>query len=160
MNYFRQWIYNFFVCLFVTATTSGTSIIKKVNMIYLSKELTNKDQTLKMQMLLSSDGDNAKNTENIWPKNVFFGYQKGEFTIFKPNFPENTLIYCNQGTIFMMKAGDHAFYMDYVVLGQLIPALNCPQDIDNYVSEKSKLNYLCLCMIIFVVLKSGWHFLW
>ena len=37
-----------------------------------------------------------------------------------------------------MKATDHAFYIDYVVLGQLIPALNCPRDIDTYVCEKNE----------------------
>ena len=64
-------------------------------------------------------------------KNVFFGDQKGDFTIKKPNFPENTLVYCNQGTISI--AGDYAIYLNYVVLTQIIPANASPTDIDNYV---------------------------
>ena len=76
--------------------------IKKANMMYLIKEASNKDQMLKIQMLVSSDDKD-----------------------------ENTLVYCNQGSILTLKAGDYAFYFDYVVLGQLIPARNSPDDIEN-----------------------------
>ena len=31
-----------------------------------------------------------------------------------------------------MKAGDYAIYLDYVVLGQLIPVNNPPEDLDDY----------------------------
>ena len=65
--------------------------IKKANMMYLIKEVSNKDQMLKILMLVSSDDKD-----------------------------ENTLVYCNQGSILTLKAGDYAFYFDYVVLGQLI----------------------------------------
>ena len=47
------------------------------------------------------------------------------------NFPENTLVYCNQGTISTPKAGDYAIYLDYVILGPIIPANNHPPDLDN-----------------------------
>ena len=70
-------------------------------------------------------------------KNVFFGDQKRDFTITKPNFPENTLVYCNQGTISTLKAGDYAVYLDYIILGQIISASNCP-DLDNYVLKDNK----------------------
>ena len=100
--------------------------------MYLSKEATKKDQCLKMQMMLSLDKeDSANNSEKIWSSNGFFGDQKGDFTIKKANFPENTLVYCNQGTISNLKAGDHAIYLDYVTLGQLILANNFP-DLENY----------------------------
>ena len=68
--------------------------------MYLSKEATNKDQSLKMQMMLSLDKEHlANNSEKIWSSNGFFGNERGDFTIKKPNFPENTLVYCNQGII-------------------------------------------------------------
>ena len=60
--------------------------------MYLSKEATNKDQCLKMQMMLSLDKENsANNSEKIWSSNKFFGDQKGDFTIKKANFPGNNL---------------------------------------------------------------------
>ena len=51
-----------------------------------------------MQMMLSLDKSDSSYSEKIWKKNGFFGDQKSDFTITKPNFPENTLVYCNQGT--------------------------------------------------------------
>ena len=100
--------------------------------MYLSKEATNKDQSLKMQMMLSLDKEHlAYNSEKIWSSNGFFGNQRGDFTIKKPNFPENKLVYCNQGIISTLKEGDYAIYLDYVVLEQLILASNCP-NLDNY----------------------------
>ena len=77
-----------------------------------------------MQMMLSYD----KKIRNC---NGFFGNQRRDFTIKKPNLPENTLVCCNQGTIPTLKAGDIAIYLDYVVLGGLILANNCT-DLDNY----------------------------
>ena len=40
-------------------------------MIFLSKEATNKDQSPKMQMMLSLDKESASNSEKIWKKKVF-----------------------------------------------------------------------------------------
>ena len=54
---------------------------QKANMLYLSKEATNEDASLKMQFLLSSRDDDKCPTETIWRRNGFFGDQKGEFTI-------------------------------------------------------------------------------
>ena len=73
-------------------------------MMILSKEATNKDQSLKMQIMLSLDKDDSINSEKILKTKGFSGDRKGGFTIKKPNFPENTLVYCNQGTISTLKA--------------------------------------------------------
>ena len=40
-------------------------------------------------------------------------------------------MYCNQGTISTLKAGDYAICLDYVILAQLILANNFP-DLENY----------------------------
>ena len=53
------------------------------------------------------------------------------------NFLENTLVYCNQGTIWTLKAGDYAVYLDYVILGQIIPANNSSE---NKWEQRSKRN--------------------
>ena len=60
-------------------------------MMYLSKEATNKDQSLEMQMLLSLHNNQKAPTEKIWAKNGFFWDQRTDLTIFKLNFTENTL---------------------------------------------------------------------
>ena len=85
-----------------------------------------------MQMLLSIDNDKKAPSEKIWAKNEFFRDQRADLTIFKPNFPENTLLYANQGIVSTMKDGDDAIYLDYVVLGELIPVNNPPENLDNY----------------------------
>ena len=127
--------------------------IQKANMMYLSKEATNKDQTLKMQMLLSSNDKDTTNTKKIWSRNGFFGDQKGEFTIYKANFPENTLIYCNQGSILTLKVGDYTFYLSYIVLGQIISRI--------MFIKRMKLNCICLCitpkLVILKVLEISCH---
>ena len=67
-------------------------------MMYLSRETTNKNQSLKMQMMLPLDNEDlANNSQKIWSSNGFFGDQRGDFTIKKANFLESTLVYCNQG---------------------------------------------------------------
>ena len=48
------------------------------------------------------------------------------------------MVYCNQGTISTLKTEDHAIYLAYVILGQVIPANNSPADLDNYVLEENE----------------------
>ena len=62
----------------------------------------------------------------------------GDQNIKKPNFPENVLGYCNQGTVSTLKAGYYAIYLDYVILGQSILANNCLHDHDNYVLKQNE----------------------
>ena len=83
-----------------------------------------------------------KKSEAIWKKNGFFSDQKGEFTISKNNFTENTLAYCNQGTISTVKSGENAIYLDHVVLGQIIPVRNCPPDIENYGCGRNEVKFI------------------
>ena len=101
-------------------------------MMYLTKEVTNTDQSLKMQFLYSADDKPKLERELIQKKSSFFGDQKREFTINKANFPENTLIYANQASISTLIAGDYAIYLDCVTLGQLIYAKNLPEYFYNY----------------------------
>ena len=97
-----------------------------------------------MKLLLSSDDKSAiiLNTESIWKSSGFFGDQKGEFTINKASFLEN--IYTNQGSISTVKGGDYAFYLDYVILVQLICAKNLPEDFDNCKANQMRL--ICVCL--------------
>ena len=38
-----------------------------------------------------------KSTERVWKENDFFGDQRTDLIIKKANFPENTLVYINNG---------------------------------------------------------------
>ena len=92
----------------------------------------------------------------------FFGDQKGELTIKKPNFLKNTLVYCNQVTTLPLKAGDYAIYLDYVILRQIILEDISPPDLDNYVLKENEVilhvPLYTLELGILEVLKSSWHF--
>ena len=56
-------------------------------MMFLSKEATNKNQNLKMQMMLSLDKESSSNSDKIWKKNgVFWGPKRG-FHNHKTKFP-------------------------------------------------------------------------
>ena len=102
--------------------------------MFLSKEATKKDESLRMQTMLSlkDDKGDSSSTEKIWKSNGFFGDQKNNLTIIKANFPENTLDYVNNGSIFAVKGGQTAVYLDYVILAQILPVMNFPDNLDNY----------------------------
>ena len=99
-------------------------------MLFLSKEASNKDVNLKTQMMIAMKEDKAENsTERIWKENGFFKDQRTNLTIGKPNFPENTLVYINNGSILSVKSV-HAMYLEFVILAQILPMANPPPGID------------------------------
>ena len=99
-------------------------------MLFLSKEASNKDVNLKTQIMIAMKEDKAESsTESIWKENGFFKEQITDLTIAKPNFPENTLCYVNNGSITPVKGG-HSMYLEYVIIGQILPIANLPPNID------------------------------
>ena len=86
--------------------------------MYLSQEVTSKDQQLNTQMAVSLHNDKTKNSEKVWQGCGFFGDHRSDLTIQKANFPENTLCYVNQGSVFIDKGGSQAIYL------QLMPLAN------------------------------------
>ena len=56
-------------------------------------------------------------------ENGFFNEQRSDLTTTKPDFPENTLVYVNQGSISTVKCG-YTIYLEFVILGQLMPVAN------------------------------------
>ena len=73
-------------------------------MLFLSKEASNKDVNLKTQMMIAMKEDKAESsTERIWMENGFFKDQRTDLTIGRFNFPENTLVYVNNGSITPVK---------------------------------------------------------
>ena len=74
------------------ASAVNQNPIQKSNLMYLSKETTDKDQNHKMKTNLSLDNeDPANNSEKIWNSNGFVRDQRGNFTIKKANFPEKDI---------------------------------------------------------------------
>ena len=84
------------------------------------------------QMLLSFEDDDSKGREKIWLGSGFFGDQRAELTILKANFPENMLCYINQGTVSLVEGGEKVLYLDFEVLGQIMPVANVNPEIDLY----------------------------
>ena len=96
----------------------------------LMKEASNKDERLKMEMMVASMGESPeKSTERVCKGNVFFGDQRADLTIKKANFPENTLVYINNGSVTPVKGG-HVIYLEYVILTQILPVANPPPEVD------------------------------
>ena len=42
----------------------------------------------------------------------------------KANFPENTVVFVNQGSVLLVKGGGQAIYSEFVVCGELMPVAN------------------------------------
>ena len=60
-------------------------------MMVLCKEMTDKDRSLKTQLLITeNEGKDALSGENVWKNNGFFGDIKPEMNHEKVNLPENT----------------------------------------------------------------------
>ena len=58
------------------ASAINQNPIQKANMMFLSKEATNKDKNLKIEMLLSLDKSDTSNSEKIWKKKVLVVIKK------------------------------------------------------------------------------------
>ena len=118
---------------------------KKASTLYLSKEATSKDLQLKSQMVLSLTDDESKGSEKIWKEFGFFKDQRVELTISKANFPENILVYINQGSLSVVKGGEKGIYLDFAILGQIMPIANPDPkfDIDNYLCKDNEVIIYC-----------------
>ena len=81
-----------FICL---AQTMTSSLLQNSNLMFVSKEASNRDTSLKTQLLLSTENEKKAEIDKIWEKVGCFGDQTTDFTITKANFPENTLVYAN-----------------------------------------------------------------
>ena len=111
-------------------------------MLLLSKEITDKDKSMKTQLMLKSEPQNKLSGEQIWKKNGFFKDVRAQLSLEKVNIPENCLIYINQGFLSTVKNGEIAMYLDNFIIGQLIIAANQPKDIESYVCEPNEVKLL------------------
>ena len=118
------------------------SKLEKANMLLLSKEMTDKDKSMKTQLLYKSKPENKLSGEKIWKKDGFFKDVRADLNLEKVNIPENCLFYVNQGFLSTVKSGEIAMYLNNFIIGQLIIAANQPKDIDTYVCSKNEVKLL------------------
>ena len=113
-------------------------------MLLMSKEVTDKDRSMKTQLLLSSPSKNEDKIsgEKVWQENGFFKEIKPEMNMEKVNIPENTLFYVNQGFISTVTSGEIAMYVHNFVIGQLIIVANQPKDINEYSCNENEVKLL------------------
>ena len=122
------------------APTAASGALQKVNILLMIKEATDKDRSLKTQMLLSTSVNSTPENisgEQVWKRNGYFSDEKANLNIEKQNFPENALCDINQGYISAVKGGELAMYNHNHILGQLVVAVNQPKDIDQYMPPKT-----------------------
>ena len=111
-------------------------------MLLLSKELTDKDKSMKTQLMINSKQENKLSGEKIWKKDGFFKDVRADLNLEKVNIPENCLFYCNQGFLSTVKSGEIAMYLHNFIIGQLIIAANQPKDITTYICSKNEVKLL------------------
>ena len=68
----------------------------------------------------------------------FFGNISSDFNIHKKDFLEKALCYVNQAYV-STKDGEIIIYCQYVILGQVIPFRNPPEELDEYISSEDHL---------------------
>ena len=118
--------------------------LEKANMLLLSKEMTDKDRSMKSQLLFkpSKSNDKACSGEKVWKENGFFEDVEAQLNLQKVNIPENCLVYVNQGFLSTVKSGELALYLHNFVIGQIIVAANQPEDISAYICSKNEVKLL------------------
>ena len=67
--------------------------LEKANMMVLSKQMSDKDRSMKTHLLIrsSSDGDDKLSGEKVWKNNGFIKDVKLELNLEKVNMPENAI---------------------------------------------------------------------
>ena len=112
-------------------------------MLLLSKEMTDKDRSMKTQLLIRSNTSDEKlSGEKVWKENGFFKDIRPELNLEKVNMSENTLYYVNQAFLSTVKNSEIAMYIQNFILGQLIFAANQPKDISEYVCQVNEVKLL------------------
>ena len=128
---------------FLVQLTDVTKL-EKANMMLLSKELTDKDRSMKTQLLVRSaaNDDEKLSGEKVWKNYGFFKNIKPELNLEKVNIPENCLFYINQAFLSTVKNGDILMYNHKIILGQIIPAANQRKDILKYECQPNEVKLL------------------
>ena len=101
-------------------------------MLLLSRHVTEKDKSLKTQLLkLTPVVEKTNLLESLHGQNGFFGEEKSVFGINKVKYLKNPLFYLIQAYLTVQK-GENIIHAEHVILGQIIAAANSPYEIETY----------------------------
>ena len=121
--------------------------VEKANMLMLMKEATDKDRSLKTQLLVSASGNNDDKIsgERVWRSDGYFRDVRPDLKPERRNIQENCLLYINQSFLSTVKNGKLATYSHNFIIGQIIPAANQPENISTYECAPNKVKlYTCI----------------
>ena len=111
-----------------SVVNSVSEAIRKSDRISLTKNFAlTKKKNIETTIVASKFDDNGQsqvtNCTRIWPEYGYFKQQPCDFHMDKDNFPENSILYINQGHL-SVKDNKRMFYADCYLLGQVIEAIN------------------------------------
>ena len=128
-------IKKFYVNLTSKTHTSIDSSIGKViqNTEGISmQKVLNKDGLTEMKVTtIASDNKEQKKERLLWKEYGCFDEAPIDFKLEKPNLPENTLFYINQGYQ-TYKDSEKIYYTDICNIEQILPISDQPKNIDDY----------------------------
>ena len=120
---------------------SVSQVIKSSGTIY--KNLVFPDKSIEITITATEfENGNGKNTCCVWPEHGYFKQQPCDFGMDKENFPENSIIYINQGYL-TVKDNRKLNFAAYYLIGQINVCANPPEDIDNYVCQYREVKIYC-----------------
>ena len=98
--------------------------IKRSGQISLTKNIPLPEQNIETTIVETKfENGNGKNTTCVWPDNRYFKQQPCDFHTIKENFPENSILYINQGYL-TIKDDKKFYYADHYILGQVNECIN------------------------------------
>ena len=77
----------------------------------------------------------------LWSSFGYFSEQTNNFNMKKVNYPENKIIYINQAYL-TTKNNKKMYYADYQILGQIIEALNPPEETGDFLGFYETISFL------------------
>ena len=102
------------------------------------------EKNIETTIVASKFDDNGqsqvKNCTRIWPEYEHFKQQLCDFHMDKNNFPENWILYIDQGYL-TAKDNKRMFYAHYYILDQIIEAINPPKKVENYVCKDREVRF-------------------
>ena len=121
-----------------TAVDNAVSdAIKLSKQISLTKNISFPEKNIETTIVASEfDDENGQvfSTSRIWPEVGYFNNQLTDFNMKKVNYPDNLVIYVNQAYLTVQNS-KKKFYVNFYLIGQIIEALNPPENIANYVCK-------------------------
>ena len=123
----------------VSAIDSGiSSAVRDSSKLSMTKVLHNG----RMETTITAEKDNGKrNSTALWNKNGYFSSQVCDFSLEKANLPKMTIFYVNQAYL-SYKDNKKIYYTDVYIIDQVVPLLNPPEDMKNYVSKSDELKII------------------